>query len=78
MNLVGISLPILGWLCGDEHMEPWIIALLPHATTADLQGSQGGSHVIVPKTYNEQPTTLLRGGCIARKTLTRVSSHPTS
>ena len=45
-----------GWLCGDEHMEPWIIALLQHATAADLQGSQGGSHVIVPKTYNEQPT----------------------
>lgn len=48
--------PYSGRLCGDEHMETWIIALLQHATTADLQGSQGGSHVIAPKNYNEQPT----------------------
>lgn len=59
-------------------METWIIALLQHTTTADLQGSQGGS-VIVPRNYNEQPTQPhFDVGVHTRKTLTRVGSRPTS
>ncbi|KAJ5603479.1 hypothetical protein N7537_006435 [Penicillium hordei] len=49
-----------GRLCGDEHMETWIIALLQHATTADLQGSQGGSHVIVPEPQRTANAATLR------------------
>lgn len=83
MNLVGISLPILA---GCVAMSTWSPGLLHSCSTQQLQICKALKEAVMllyrrPTTNSQRSHTSTwggGGGCIARKTLTRVSSHPTS